>query len=99
MEVERVCQELADEHADATLLVNAAGIFSPKPFLEHDGPFYDSYLELDRAIFFLTQTVVRGMVGGAGADRSSTSAVCGPTRPSRRPRRRRTRSPRPGCTR
>jgi NAD(P)-dependent dehydrogenase (short-subunit alcohol dehydrogenase family) len=50
------------EHADATLLVNAAGIFSPKPFLEHDGPFYDSYLELDRAIFFLTQTVVRGMV-------------------------------------
>jgi NAD(P)-dependent dehydrogenase (short-subunit alcohol dehydrogenase family) len=62
MQVERVCQQLADEHADATLLVNAAGFFVPKPFLEHDGPFYDSYLELDRAIFFLTQTVVRGMV-------------------------------------
>jgi NAD(P)-dependent dehydrogenase (short-subunit alcohol dehydrogenase family) len=57
-----VQQQLAAQHADATLLVNAAGIFSPKTFLEVDGPFYDSYLELDRAIFFLTQTVVRGMI-------------------------------------
>jgi NAD(P)-dependent dehydrogenase (short-subunit alcohol dehydrogenase family) len=68
-QVARVQQQLADDHADATLLVNAAGIFIPKPFLEHDGAFYDSYLELDRAIFFLTQTVVRGMVaqGRGGA--------------------------------
>ena len=66
-QVERVRQQLADEHADATLLVNAAGFFIPKPFLDYDGPFYDSYLELDRAIFFLTQTVARGMVEhGAG---------------------------------
>ena len=61
-QVERVRQQLADEHADATLLVNAAGFFIPKPFLDYDGDFYDSYLELDRAIFFLTQTVVRGMI-------------------------------------
>jgi NAD(P)-dependent dehydrogenase (short-subunit alcohol dehydrogenase family) len=65
--VARVQQQLADDHADATLLVNAAGFFIPKSFLEHDGVFYDAYLELDRAIFFLTQTVVRGMVeGGRG---------------------------------
>jgi NAD(P)-dependent dehydrogenase (short-subunit alcohol dehydrogenase family) len=61
-QADRVCQQLAGEHADATLLVNAAGFFVPKPFLEHDGAFYDSYLDLDRAIFFLTQTVARGMV-------------------------------------
>jgi NAD(P)-dependent dehydrogenase (short-subunit alcohol dehydrogenase family) len=61
-QVERVRQQLAAEHADATLLVNAAGFFIPKPFLDYDGDFYDSYLELDRAIFFLTQTVARGMV-------------------------------------
>jgi NAD(P)-dependent dehydrogenase (short-subunit alcohol dehydrogenase family) len=68
-QVARVQQQLAADHADATLLVNAAGFFIPKPFLEHDGAFYDSYLELDRAIFFLTQTVVRGMVdqGRGGA--------------------------------
>ena len=64
MQTERVCQQLAAEHADATLLVNAAGLFIPKPFLDHDGAFYDAYLELDRAIFFLTQTVARGMVAG-----------------------------------
>jgi len=61
-QVDRVRQQLADEHADATLLVNVAGFFIPKTFLEHDGPFYDSYLELDRAIFFITQTVLRSML-------------------------------------
>jgi NAD(P)-dependent dehydrogenase (short-subunit alcohol dehydrogenase family) len=66
-QVEAVQAQLADEHADATLLVNAAGFFIPKPFLEYDGAFYDSYLELDRAIFFLTQTVVRG-INAAGSD-------------------------------
>jgi len=64
MQVERVRQQLADEHADATLLVNAAGLFVPKPFLDHDGADYDSYAELDRAMFFITQTVARGMVAG-----------------------------------
>lgn len=66
-QVEAVQAQLADEHADTTLLVNAAGFFIPKPFLEYDGAFYDSYLELDRAIFFLTQTVVRGITA-AGSD-------------------------------
>ena len=64
MQAEAVCQQLAAEHADATLLVNAAGLFIPTPFLDTDGASYDSYLELDRAIFFLTQTVARGMVAG-----------------------------------
>ena len=67
MQVARAQQQLADHHADATLLVNTAGFFIPKPFLEHDGAIYDSYLELDRAIFFLTQTVVRGITD-AGSD-------------------------------
>jgi NAD(P)-dependent dehydrogenase (short-subunit alcohol dehydrogenase family) len=61
-QAERARQQLADEHADATLLVNAAGLFVPKPFLDHDGADYDSYAELNRAIFFVTQTVARGMV-------------------------------------
>ena len=63
-QVERVREQLAAEHADATLLVNAAGLFIPKPFLDHDGADYDSYAELDRATFFITQTVARGMVAG-----------------------------------
>ncbi|GAA1193980.1 SDR family NAD(P)-dependent oxidoreductase [Pseudonocardia alaniniphila] len=68
-QVAHVQQRLTDEHADATLLVNAAGIFVPTTFLDHDGAAYDSYLELLRATFFLTQTVVRGMVtaGSSGS--------------------------------
>jgi NAD(P)-dependent dehydrogenase (short-subunit alcohol dehydrogenase family) len=62
-QVAEVQRQLTERHADADLLVNAAGFFIPKPFLDYDGEFYDSYLELNRAIFFLTQTVVRGMVG------------------------------------
>jgi NAD(P)-dependent dehydrogenase (short-subunit alcohol dehydrogenase family) len=61
-QVEDLRQQLAADHSDATLLVNAAGFFIPRPFLEYDGDFYDSYLELTRAIFFVTQTVAKGMI-------------------------------------
>jgi len=61
-QVEDVRQQLAADHADATLLVNSAGFFIPRPFLEYDGEFYDSYVELTRAIFFITQTVAKGMI-------------------------------------
>jgi NAD(P)-dependent dehydrogenase (short-subunit alcohol dehydrogenase family) len=64
-----VQRALSEHHGDATLLVNAAGFFVPKPFLEYDPAFYDSYLELNYALFFLTQTVVGGMIakGEGGA--------------------------------
>jgi NAD(P)-dependent dehydrogenase (short-subunit alcohol dehydrogenase family) len=58
--------QLAEEHADATFLVNAAGFFVPKRFLDYDADFYDSYLSLNYALFFLTQTVVRGMIAQGG---------------------------------
>jgi NAD(P)-dependent dehydrogenase (short-subunit alcohol dehydrogenase family) len=63
-QVPGVRERLADDHADATLLVNAAGFFIPKAFVEYDEAFYDSYNELNRALFFITQTVVRGMIAG-----------------------------------
>jgi NAD(P)-dependent dehydrogenase (short-subunit alcohol dehydrogenase family) len=64
-----VRRALSEEHGDATLLVNAAGFFIPKAFLEYDAPTYDSYMELNYALFFLTQTVVEGMIakGEGGA--------------------------------
>ena len=58
-DVQRV---LFEHHSDATLLVNAAGFFIPKPFLEYEAQDYDSYMELNYALFFLTQTVVAGMI-------------------------------------
>jgi NAD(P)-dependent dehydrogenase (short-subunit alcohol dehydrogenase family) len=62
-----VQRALHEHHRDATLLVNAAGFFIPKAFLEYDARVYDSYMELNYALFFLTQTVVDGMIArGSG---------------------------------
>jgi NAD(P)-dependent dehydrogenase (short-subunit alcohol dehydrogenase family) len=65
-DVKRVQDTLAAEHSDATLLVNSAGFFIPKPYLEYDDADYDSYLELARSAFFITQTVTRGMIAAGG---------------------------------
>jgi len=42
-------------------LVNASGIFGPKPFLDHSIEDYNSYLDLNRGFFFLTQAVAKKM--------------------------------------
>ncbi len=62
----RVLRESGSRFANVNLLVNAAGVFLPKPFLEQTMEDYDRYLELNRGIFFITQTVARGMAGRAG---------------------------------
>ncbi|MBO8196390.1 SDR family oxidoreductase [Streptomyces oryzae] len=67
--VDRLREALTEQHADVTLLVNAAGVFAPKPFLEHAAADYDRYQALNRAFFFLTQTVAGNMIerGAKGA--------------------------------
>lgn len=47
-------------------LVNASGIFAPKPFLDHTLEDYNSYLDLNRGFFFLTQAVAKKMTGNVG---------------------------------
>ena len=42
-------------------LVNASGIFKPKPFLEHTRADYDTYLDLNRGFFFITQAAAKKM--------------------------------------
>jgi NAD(P)-dependent dehydrogenase (short-subunit alcohol dehydrogenase family) len=56
--VERIATDLTDIH----YLVNAAGVFSPKSFLDHTDADYDRYLDLNRGIFSITQQVVRNLV-------------------------------------
>lgn len=62
-------RQLTGEHSDADYLVNAAGVFLPKAFLDHSEADYDLYLNLNRATFFITQAVARMMVlrGAGGA--------------------------------
>jgi len=55
-------QTLNEQHADIDLLVNAAGVFFPKPFLEHQASDYDQYMKLNKAFFFITQKVAANLV-------------------------------------
>ena len=55
-------QTLNELHADIDLLVNAAGVFFPKPFLEHQASDYDQYMKLNKAFFFITQKVAANLV-------------------------------------
>ncbi|NJK41905.1 MAG: SDR family oxidoreductase [Acaryochloridaceae cyanobacterium SU_2_1] len=61
-ERQALIERLNQNHGDATLLVNAAGIFLPKSFLEHTEADYDLYLELNKATFFITQAIAQNMV-------------------------------------
>ncbi|UII74844.1 SDR family oxidoreductase [Flagellimonas sp. HMM57] len=47
-------------------LVNASGIFGPKPFLDHTTSDYDSYLDLNRGFFFITQAAAKKMAATEG---------------------------------
>ncbi len=53
---------LNTNHADATLLVNAAGVFLPKPFIEYEEKDYDLYLEINKGTFFITQAIAKNMI-------------------------------------
>ena len=55
-------QTLDEQHPDIDLLVNAAGVFFPKPFLEHQDADYDQYMKLNKAFFFVTQKVAANLV-------------------------------------
>ena len=47
-------------------LVNASGIFGPKPFLDHTLEDYDSYMNLNRGFFFITQSAAKKMKSTGG---------------------------------
>ncbi len=59
-------RHVAEEMKGITGLINAAGIFSPKPFLDHSGEDYDAYMDLNRATFFVTQQAAKNMVANGG---------------------------------
>lgn len=60
--VAALLKALDEQHADIDLLVNAAGVFFPKPFLEHSAADYDQYMQLNKAFFFITQKVAAHLV-------------------------------------
>ena len=65
-DVDRLIHYIAEEMKDVKYLINAAGVFSPKAFLDHTQEDYDAYLDLNRATFFVTQQVAKNMVANGG---------------------------------
>jgi NAD(P)-dependent dehydrogenase (short-subunit alcohol dehydrogenase family) len=59
-------RHVRDEMKALKYLVNAAGVFAPKAFLDHTSEDYDVYLDLTRATFFVTQQVAKNMVSNGG---------------------------------
>lgn len=64
--VSRVIEYAANHDRYIQYLVNAAGYFNPTPFLQHDNGDYDTYMELNRATFFIAQAVSRNMIANGG---------------------------------
>lgn len=60
--VAALLKSIDEQHPDIDLLVNAAGVFVPKPFLEHSEADYDQYMKLNKAFFFITQKVASNLV-------------------------------------
>lgn len=61
-ELAQLLATLEAQYKDIDLLVNSAGLFLPKAFLEHTEADYDQYASLNRATFFITQRVTANMV-------------------------------------
>jgi len=64
--VQRVIDFAADHSRHIKYFVNAAGKFKPTPFLEYEGKNYDTYLDLNRAAFFISQAVAKNMLANGG---------------------------------
>lgn len=58
--------KLKNEAPNLKYLLNAAGYFSPKPFLEHNESDYDMYQSFNKAFFFITQAASKIITDNGG---------------------------------
>jgi len=64
--VDGFIEKIRNDAESIDYLVNSAGTFSPKPFLEHNRQDYDNYLDLNKSLFFITQAVSENMKKNGG---------------------------------
>ena len=65
-DVKRLMDFASNHRRPIKYLVNAAGYFNPTKFLDHKEKDYDTYMDLNRAIFFLSQAVANNMAANGG---------------------------------
>jgi len=68
-QVEALGRQIVSDFPGVRYLVNNAGVFAPKPFVEHTPQDYDRYHGTVRGTFFLTQALAKQMIvqGKGGA--------------------------------
>ncbi len=64
--VEAAIEVIGAETRHIDQLMNSAGVFAPKPFIDNTWADYDKYMDLNRSIFMMTQAVVRNMIAHKG---------------------------------
>lgn len=65
-DVQRIIAFAENHSRHIKYLVNAAGYFKPTPFLDHTPEHYDMYLNLNRALFLISQAVAKNMAAHGG---------------------------------
>ncbi|HHW7579621.1 TPA: SDR family NAD(P)-dependent oxidoreductase [Mannheimia haemolytica] len=60
--VNSLIAKLNAEHQDIDLVVNSAGVYFPNTFVETDEKAYDGYLNLNKAVFFINQAIVKNLI-------------------------------------
>lgn len=65
-DVQRIIAFAENHSCPIKYLVNAAGYFKPTLFLDHTPEDYDIYLNLNRALFFISQAVAKNMAANGG---------------------------------
>lgn len=65
-DIEKILNFINSSSTKISYLVNAAGYFSPKPFIDHTESDYEIYMGLNKAIFTLSQAVSTNMITNEG---------------------------------
>ncbi|MCF6262478.1 MAG: SDR family oxidoreductase [Xanthomonadales bacterium] len=65
-DIQRVINFAVENTRHIKYFVNAAGKFKPTAFLEHNAEDYNTYMDLNRAAFFISQAVAKNMQKNGG---------------------------------
>ena len=66
--VQRIVDYVNNFKTNIGYLVNAAGYFSPKAFIEHTADDYEIYMELNKSTFMISQAVASNMIRNNGGN-------------------------------
>lgn len=66
LSVQKFTNTFSESLPNLKYLLNAAGYFSPKPFLEHTESDYNIYHDFNKAFFFITQAAAKIMKHNGG---------------------------------